>query len=168
MAMQLPGQEVVEVQLLNLLMEVNQDIDTQFQVWISITFAVLVASFVAGHRLSFAARLGIAAAYVAASIILYQRYMRGALDYIPYVFELFGTYGAPLPQNNFDLTVPFQLRRGLLWLGTIFTTVGVLFPRLGLRKGALQHGEVVAAPADPSPPSSPLPPDHRLPSGSDR
>jgi len=144
--MQLPGQEVVEVQLLDLLMEVNQDIDTQFQVWISITFAVLVASFVAGHRLSMPARIGIALAYVAASAILYQRYMRGAVDYIPYVFELFRTYGAPLPPTNYDLTVPFQLRRGLLWLGTALTTLGVLVPRLGLRRDALHHGETAPAP----------------------
>lgn len=128
--------EITEVQLLQLLLEVNQDIDTQFQVWISITFAVLVASFVAGRRLRGGARFAIAALYVCASVILYQRYMRGAVDYIPYVYQLFQTYGAPLPTGSSN--VSFLLRRVLFMFGAIVTALAVLLPGLGHR-----HDEVV-------------------------
>ena len=129
---QLPGGEITEVQLLELLLEVNQDIDTQFQVWISITFAVLVASFVAGPRLTMGARVGIATLYVCASVILYMRYMRGAVDYIPYVYQLFTAYGAPLPQG--DSRAAFLLRVWLLRLGSGVTALAVLFPSLGHRR----------------------------------
>ena len=130
--MQLQVGEITEVQLLQLLLEVNQDIDTQFQVWISITFAMLVASFVAGRRLTMGARIGIAALYVCASVILYMRYMRGAVDYIPYVYELFQRYEAPIPQGSSNLA--FLLRVWLLRLGSGVTALAVLVPGLGHRR----------------------------------
>jgi hypothetical protein len=155
---QIQGQEVVEVQLLDLLLEVNKDIDTQFQVWISITFAVLVASFVAGKRLTGGARFAIAALYICAAVILYLRYMRGALDYIPYVYQLFITYGAPVPQGSSQLA--FDLRRVLFLFGSAVTSLAVLFPQLGHRDEArdrrMDPSADVAAEDDQAPePASP-------------
>ncbi len=129
MTQQVEGREVVEVQLLELYLEVIQDIDTQFQVWISITFAVLVASFVAGQRLSRGARVAIATLYVFAAVVLYLRYMR-ALALIPYVLQLFNTYEAPAP--DLGGLLPIQLRQWLFRLGSGLTVVAVLFPKLGL------------------------------------
>ena len=149
---QIPGGEIAEVQLLELLLEVNQDIDTQFQVWISVTFAVLVASFVAGRRLTRSARFGIAALYVCASVILYLRYMRGAVDYIPYVSELFRTYGAPLPEGSSRLA--YELRRGLFMIGSAVTALAVGFPQLGHRS---ETGPAVP-PAEGSEAGGPLKP----------
>lgn len=126
---QVEGREIVEVQLLDLYLEVTQDIDTQFQVWISITFAVLVASFVAGTRLSRGARVAIAALYVCAAVILYLRYTR-ALVFIPYVLQLFNTYGASAP--DLGSLLPIQLRQWLFRLGSALTALAVLFPKLGL------------------------------------
>jgi hypothetical protein len=137
--MQIEGREVVEVQLLELLLEVNQDIDTQFQVWISITFAVLVASFVAGKKLRGGARFAIALLYVCAAGILYLRYMRGAQDYIPYVFQLFTTYGAPIPPGSSSLA--FDLRRALFGFGSALTALAVLFPQLGHQREAPPDAE---------------------------
>jgi hypothetical protein len=125
---QVEGREIVEAQLLDLYLEVIQDIDTQFQVWISITFAVLVASFVAGQRLSRSARVSIAVLYVFAAIVLYLRYTR-ALALIPYVLQLFDTYEAPAP--NLGSALPIQLRQWLFRLGSGLTVVAVLFPKLG-------------------------------------
>jgi hypothetical protein len=139
---QIEGREVVEVQLLELLLEVNQDIDTQFQVWISVTFAVLVASFVAGRKLTGGARFSIAVLYVCAAVILYLRYMRGAQDYIPYVFQLFVTYGAPIPSGSSSLA--FDLRRALFVFGSAVTSLAVLFPTLG-------HGKEPTASSESSP-----------------
>ena len=153
---QIPGGEIAEVQLLELLLEVNQDIDTQFQVWISITFAVLVASFVAGRRLTMGARVGIAALYACASVILYLRYMRGAVDYIPYVYDLFATYGAPVPQGSSE--VAFLLRVWLLRLGSGVTALAVLFPGLGHRQEASVPARMVRDVDDDHPAGGPLKP----------
>ena len=125
------GGEIAEVQLLQLYLDVNQDIDTQFQVWISITFAVLVASFVAGPRLSRVARLAIAAMYVSAALILYLRYIRAA-SYIPYTIDLFRQYQVALPQTVGQLA--YELRRALFGLGSVITALAVLVPRLGHRR----------------------------------
>ena len=127
---QAEGGEIAEVQLLQLYLDVNQDIDTQFQVWISITFAVLVASFVAGPRLSGVARLGIVVLYASAAWILYLRYTRAA-SYIPYTIALFRQYGVPEPQTVGELA--YRLRLTLFYVGSGLTSLAVLFPRLGHR-----------------------------------
>jgi len=124
------GGEIAEVQLLQLYLDVNQDIDTQFQVWISITFAVLVASFVAGPRLNRVARLAIAAMYGTAALILYLRYVRAA-SYIPYTIELFRQYQVAIPLTVGQLA--YELRRGLFALGSLVTALAVLIPGLGHR-----------------------------------
>ena len=128
---QAEGGEIAEVQLLQLYLDVNQDIDTQFQVWISITFAVLVASFVAGPRLSRVARLGIVVLYASAALILYMRYTRAA-SYIPYTIELFRQYGVPEPQTVGELA--YRLRLALFTFGSGLTSLAVLIPRLGHRR----------------------------------
>ena len=57
------------IDLLNLVLLQRSSIDLQFQFWLSITFAVVVASFTAGPRLIFQLRLyGLNAAY---SIIIF-------------------------------------------------------------------------------------------------
>jgi hypothetical protein len=129
--LQMQGGEITEVQLLQLYLDVNGDIDTQFQVWISITFAVLVASFVAGPRLSRTARSAIAVLYVSAAFILYLRYMRAA-SYIPYTLELFRQYDVVAPEVVGRFA--YELRRGLFTLGSAVTALAVLFPRLGHRR----------------------------------
>jgi hypothetical protein len=151
------GGEIAEVQLLQLYLDVNQDIDTQFQVWISITFAVLVASFVAGPRLNRIARLAIVAMYVSAAVILYLRYTRAA-SYIPYTIDLFVRYQVAIPQTVGALA--YELRRGLFILGSAITALAVLVPGLGHRLEA-----TVTQPPGPRPEA---PPDQRIPSGGDR
>jgi hypothetical protein len=128
---QVEGREIVEAQLLQLYLEVIKDIDTQFQVWLSVTFAVLVASFVAGARLSRGGRVAIAVLYLFGVAVLYLRYTR-ALTFIPYVFQLFATYGAPAPDPGSAL--PIQLRQWLFALGTVMTVLAVLVPSLGLAR----------------------------------
>ena len=56
--------------LLNLLLTQRASIDLQFQFWLSITFAVIVAGFVAGRRLDLKLRLLAAALYVLASALI--------------------------------------------------------------------------------------------------
>jgi len=122
--------EIPEVQLLQLLLEVNQDIDTQFQFWISITFAVLVASFVADERLSRSERVAITALYLAAAAIVLFRYGT-AISYQTDVLELFDQYGFERPAVA---TTAGRLRLMLFTAGSLVAAVSVLVPRLLARR----------------------------------
>jgi hypothetical protein len=125
------GGEITEVQLLQVFLDVNADVDTQFQFWISITFAVLVASYVADERLSRAERGAIAALYLCAATILLFRYL-SALTYLEFVLQLFDRYGVVRP----TLPTPAALLRlALFTLGSLVAALSVLFPKFGANLG---------------------------------
>ncbi|MEX2049392.1 MAG: hypothetical protein WEB90_07425 [Gemmatimonadota bacterium] len=128
--------EITEVQLLQLFLNVNQDIDTQFQFWISVTFAVLVASFVADERLSRAERIAITALYLCATTILLMRYL-SALSYLTDVLAMFATYGVRPPTVA---TAAGFLRMLLFTFGSVVAAWSVLFPRFLARPRSAQNG----------------------------
>ncbi len=118
---------MTEVDLLPLLLDVNQDIDTQFQFWISITFAVLVASFVADERLSRFERVVITGLYLCAATIVLQRYT-SALGHQQDVLDLFVANGMPEPELP---ALAGLLRFTLFTLGSLVTALSVVFPKVG-------------------------------------
>ena len=118
-----------EADLLQIFLDVNQDIDTQFQFWISITFAVLVASFVADERLSRVERLVVTALYLCAATILLQRYM-SALSHLQDALRLYDESGLTRPAVP---ELAGLLRLVLFTLGSIVAAVSVVFPRFGAR-----------------------------------
>ncbi|MBM4183787.1 MAG: hypothetical protein FJ207_06110 [Gemmatimonadetes bacterium] len=118
-----------EPDLWALFFDVNQDIDTQFQFWISITFAVLVASFVADERLSRVERLVIAALYLIAASIILLRYT-SALAHQAQVLGLFADSGFAQPARP---DIVGLLRFGLFTVGSLIAAASVLFPRFGAR-----------------------------------
>jgi Ca2+/Na+ antiporter len=120
------GGEIPEVQLFELFLEVNQDIDTQFQFWISITFAVLVASFVADERLSRAERAAVSVLYLCAAAILLFRYQSAVANQIA-VLEMFDAHGVARPSVA---TAAALLRLALFTFGSLVAASSVLFPRL--------------------------------------
>lgn len=130
MIAQVEGGEITEVQLLELFLQVNADIDTQFQFWISVTFAVLVASFVADERLSRIERGVISALYLCATGILLYRYL-SALTYQQYALDLFTQYGVERPAQA---TTAGVLRLALFTLGSLVAALSVLFPRFLARR----------------------------------
>ena len=67
--------QIPTADLLNLLLTQRASIDLQFQFWLSITFAVIVAGFVAGPRLHYGLRLLAAVRYVVATAHLAIRWM---------------------------------------------------------------------------------------------
>lgn len=134
------GGEIPEVQLLQLFLEVNQDIDTQFQFWISITFAVLVASFVADERLSRAERMAVSVLYLCAAAILLFRY-QSALVNLADVLEMFDAHGVARPTVA---TAAGLLRLTLFTFGSLVAALSVLFPRLLSRR---RKGGAPGAPA---------------------
>jgi hypothetical protein len=123
---------MTEADLLSLFFDVNQDIDTQFQFWISITFAVLVASFVADERLSRMERAVVTLLYLVAAGIILFRYT-SALGHQQHVLGLFTANGFAPPQ----LPVRVGLLRLLLFtLGSLVAAASVLFPRFSARRSA--------------------------------
>jgi hypothetical protein len=121
---------MTEADLFEIFLNVNQDIDTQFQFWMSITFAVLVASFVADERLSRMERIVVTGLYVCAATILLERYM-SAVSHMQDVMELFDGIGVRRPDVP---TYAAYLRLGLFTFGTLVAAVSVLFPKLSARR----------------------------------
>lgn len=121
---------MTEVDLLPLFFDVNQDIDTQFQFWISITFAVLVASFVADERLSKFERRVITVLYLCAAMIILQRYS-SALSHQQDVLALFTANGLAQPELPW---LAGLLRFALFTLGSLVTAASVLVPKFGVRR----------------------------------
>jgi hypothetical protein len=123
---------MTEADLLSLFFDVNQDIDTQFQFWISITFAVLVASFVADERLSRMERAVITALYLCAASIIYMRYT-SAIAHQFAVLDLFAANGLTQPELPVLAGV---LRLILFTFGSLLAAASVLFPRFSARRSA--------------------------------
>jgi hypothetical protein len=123
---------MTEAELLQIFLDVNQDIDTQFQFWISITFAVLVASFVADERLSKPERIVVTALYLCAAMILLQRYM-SALSHLQTTLRLFDESGLPRPEVP---EIAALLRLSLFTLGSLVAAGSVVFSRFGARHRA--------------------------------
>ena len=63
-------------------------IDTQFQYWITITFAVIVANFVAGKRLSLRSRYVVSLLYALAVAVLVSRWSYVADDALQFRQQL--------------------------------------------------------------------------------
>lgn len=120
-----------EKDLLELILAASGDIDQQFEFWLSITFAVLIASHVWGARLNPYVKWLLATLYVFASAILYLRYLL-AIDFIVYVRDLYTQYNVNEPPSP-GSKISF-LRQTLFIVGTIVTTIFVINPRAGQPK----------------------------------
>lgn len=124
-----------EIELLSLYLDVNQDIDTQFQVWISITFAVLVASFVADERLNRLERVVIALFYGAAATILLLRY-QSALGMAGEILSMFDANGYELPPTP---TTAVRLRLILFRVGSLLAAASVVFATGSRRRTTVER-----------------------------
>lgn len=117
-------------ELVNLSFARETVIDAQFQFWLTITFAVLVAQFVAGKRLGTTARIAIASLYACAVVVLVSRGYYAAAEANMLRQEL-QRVGVPLITPNVTLVA----RLVLLSLGTMGTLVFLLTDWLGNARG---------------------------------
>ena len=74
--------EVTVAELIELLQNESASIDMQFQLWITITSAVVIASFAARHHLSFWMRAFVAVMYTLASATIAFRYANDASQFV--------------------------------------------------------------------------------------
>ena len=113
--------QIPTADLLSLLLTQRGSIDLQFQFWLSITFAVIVAGFVAGRRLDFKLRLLAAALYVLATAHLGTRWM--------YDGGVGERWVAVLVSRGVDIGIPWvsvYLRMAVMLLGTVSALVFLL------------------------------------------
>ena len=89
--------------------------DTQFQYWLTITFAVVVAGFVAGERLSNKLRILAAALYLLATFLLMQRFGHMATGSGPYQQALIERGIDALPRQGLTIVIT---RVAVFLLGT--------------------------------------------------
>jgi len=109
--------QVSVAELIQLLQNESVSIDMQFQLWITITSAVVIASFAARDNLSLSLRLFIASMYSLAVIALLVRYANDASQFVFIKMEL-SSRGVEYPAVG-DL----RLIRGIVYsigsLGTL-------------------------------------------------
>ncbi len=74
--------ETTVAELIELLQNESASIDMQFQLWITITSAVVIASFAARHHLSFWMRAFVAIMYTLASATIALRYANDASQFV--------------------------------------------------------------------------------------
>jgi hypothetical protein len=110
--------QVPSSDLLNLLLAQRASIDLQFQFWLSITFAVIVAGFVAGRRLDLKLRILAAVLYVLATAHLATRWM--------YDGGVGERWVEVLVSRGIDIGIPWHsvyLRMVVMLLGTVSALV---------------------------------------------
>ena len=89
--------------LLELGLLLRDDIEDQFEFWLSVTFAVIAASFVAGAKLKLSWRAIVGGLYILTTSLFYIRFrMSGALlnSYVQEAIDrgaIWTEVGAPLP-----------------------------------------------------------------------
>ena len=111
-------EQISSADLLNLVLAQRSSIDLQFQFWLTITFAVIVASFIAGRRLVPKLRMLAAVLYVLASAHITARWIYDGIIATQWL--------EVLARRGVDFQVPWlaaYLRMALMLLGTVSTLI---------------------------------------------
>ena len=114
--------ETTVAELIELLQNESASIDMQFQLWMTITSAVVIASFAARHHLSFWMRAFVAVMYTLASATIALRYANDASQWVFLKNEL-ANRGVEYPAF-----VDLRMLRGLVYsFGTVATLVFMFY-----------------------------------------
>ena len=107
--------------LFELIMIAEASIDTQFQFWITITFATIVASFVSRNLLTTQMRVLISSLYLIATVVVASRWYYDVEDILAFN-DMLGTLGH-------TPTTPLitALSRGVLMILGTFSTLYFVF-----------------------------------------
>ncbi len=114
--------ETTVAELIELLQNESASIDMQFQLWITITSAVVIASFAARHHLSFWIRAFVAFMYTLASATIAFRYANDASQFV-FLHDELRTRGVDYPTF-----VDLRILRALVYsCGTLSTLAFIFF-----------------------------------------
>ncbi len=115
-----------EAELISAIREASSLMTVEFEYWLTITFAVIVASHVTGKTLGIVPRMVISALYVSATTLFYLKYS-GLLPQIAFFFEQLSEMGSNLPQPGLSTS---YLRRGIMIAGTCVGIYSIIRPAL--------------------------------------
>ena len=119
----LSTEEAIELLALSI-----ENINQQFELWLTITFAVIVASYIAGHKLSRVFRLWFVTLYLMVSILLFLMLASSGLT----IQTLIANSPTPLGFDTSDpLSIVVIALRVLVWI--VGTAVTVFFILRGFR-----------------------------------
>lgn len=104
-------------ELIQLYEVVTGSVNAQFELWLTITFAVIIASYLAGHRLVKSLQYLIATLYTAVSVLLFLMLV-GAIQFSQQFDQQLGVAS----ESNLILAI-VVLRTAVWVLGTIATIV---------------------------------------------
>lgn len=109
--------ESTVAEIIGLLQNESGSIDVQFQLWITITSAVIIASFAAGSHFSFWTKVFVALMYTLASATIGLRYANDASQFIFLKDQLLAK-GVEYPA-----VIDLRVLRAIVYLcGTVATT----------------------------------------------
>ena len=109
---------IASADLIALMLVLRESMDIQIQFWISVTFAVVVASFSAGKKLSFRLRILSSLLYLVATATFIARWQH---DYAEMQMLLAEVNGRGLEFET--LFIPATLRIVLITIGTVVTII---------------------------------------------
>lgn len=125
-----------EYELVSLVYDLFRDMDAQIQFWLQATFAVVVAVYFAGHRLSIGLRRFLAVMYLAASIqaaLRWTLFLRRSIDHRK-ALEAMGASDIP---TTLWLVSSVSLLIVVIFVGGVFGTVYFL----ARKESWMQQGE---------------------------
>ena len=111
-------EELTNEELIQLYDVVTGSVNAQFELWLTITFAVIIASYIAGHRLAKSLQYLIAILYTAVSALLFLMLL-GAVQFS----EQFDALTAGTSSASDVVGTIVVLRTSVWILGTIATIV---------------------------------------------
>ena len=106
-------------ELTELYLTMQSSISTQFEYWLTVTFAIVVARFVAGTRLNRKLRFGLALLYALACAVLLSRWTYSGLDMT--------SFRAALLESGVVLITPWVTIISRLLLFTLGTAASLYF-----------------------------------------
>jgi len=121
--------ELSREELIELLAFAYGNIDNQFELWLTITFAVIIASYIAGHRLARGLRYCFAALYTMVSVLLLLMLYSTVRTSLILIGEPTIFIG---PESGDPMMLTIVVLRNVVWL--VGTVVTVLFILKGFRE----------------------------------
>ena len=116
-----------EFEQIGLLLQVSEGVNAQFEFWVGVTFAAIIATYTAGDRLNPIARGILAIMYLATCAIFYQR-ISNQIGNAQVIVGALNEMGSDwLTQASVSIQ---PLRRGLIIAGSLLVASTIMFPKM--------------------------------------
>ena len=128
-----------EAELQSFLLALSGAIDAQFNFWMATTFAVVIASYVAGNHFNRIGRFGVVVLYILACSVFYSRYLT-LTGQVGMAIGQLAEVRNSAPHSRFGIFTLIA-RQVLMLGGTAFAVVIVVWPNLLRRNDVADSDE---------------------------